>query len=48
MAKKDNIKLLGKRVGYWGREYRVFCGLSTLFNGGLIAQICVTHCILQF
>ena len=22
MAKKDNIKLLGKRVGYWGQEYR--------------------------
>ena len=22
MAKKDNIKLLGKRVGYWGQDFR--------------------------
>ena len=22
MAKKDNINLLGKRVGYWGQDFR--------------------------
>lgn len=22
MAKKDNIKFLGKRVGYWGQDFR--------------------------
>lgn len=44
MAKKDNIKLLGKRVGYWGQEYRDDNGelvVSSQYYEGLVVAVIV-------
>ena len=44
MAKKDNIKLLGKRVGYWSQEYRDDDGslvVSSQYYEGLVIAVVV-------
>lgn len=44
MAKKDNIKLLGKRVGYWSQEYRDDNGelvVSSQYYEGLVVAVVV-------
>jgi hypothetical protein len=44
MAKKDNIKLLGKRVGYWGQECRDDNGelvVSSQYYEGLVVAVVV-------
>jgi hypothetical protein len=44
MAKKHNIKLLGKRVGYWGQEYRDDNGelvVSSQYYEGLVVAVVV-------
>ena len=44
MAKKDNIKLLGKRVGYWSDEFKDDEGyviLPSRFFTGLVVAVVV-------
>ena len=44
MAKKDNIKLLGQRVGYWGQEYRDDNGelvIPSQYYEGLVVAVVV-------
>ena len=44
MAVNDNIKLLGKRVGYWSQEYRDDDGslvVSSQYYEGLVIAVVV-------
>lgn len=44
MAVNDNIKLLGKRVGYWSQEYRDDDGslvVSSRYYEGLVIAVVV-------
>lgn len=44
MAVNDNIKLLGKRVGYWSKEYRDDDGslvVSSRYYEGLVIAVVV-------
>jgi hypothetical protein len=44
MAVNDNIKLLGKRVGYWSQEYRDNDGslvVSSQYYEGLVIAVVV-------
>lgn len=44
MAKKDNIKLLGKRVGYWSDEFKDDKGsviVPSVFFTGLVVGVLV-------
>lgn len=45
MAVNDNIKLLGKRVGYWSQEYRDDDGslvVSSQYYEGLVIAVVVS------